>query len=178
MGIIKAIFQSVKQAKAQEKLYSKYKAFSNEQLLCLNDDELRDAINIICDSDVDEETLANANAYQRTFLTVWYLDAEVNNGGLCQFFVNSSRAYAPYVSGALEMIGAFQTKKLFDEFVAKNNIDLENLDSFISDDLSEFQGQYERYPFDDFDNSYYEVEEAYDLLLKFVRENINQIVVK
>ncbi len=36
---------------------------------------------------------------------------EVNNGGLCQFFVNSSREFAPDLSAALDAIGALEHKK-------------------------------------------------------------------
>ena len=55
---------------------------------------------------------------------------ELQNGGLCQFFVNSSRSLAPYVDECLKMVGAEEHRKLFAEFVANNQIDLNNLDSF------------------------------------------------
>ena len=36
------------------------------------------------------------------------LETEVNNGGLCQFFVNSSRIVAPFVSEYMAIVGAFE----------------------------------------------------------------------
>ena len=77
------------------------------------------------------------------------------NGGLCQFFVNESRFYAPYVSDCLEKIGAADVRYAFLDFVTKNNLNLNDLSSFRSTTLEEFSAQYKRYPFDDFDQVYY-----------------------
>jgi uncharacterized protein DUF4375 len=43
---------------------------------------------------------------ERTFLCVWNLEAEVNNGGFDQFFVNSAGDYARETPGALRVVGA------------------------------------------------------------------------
>jgi hypothetical protein len=40
------------------------------------------------------------------------LEREVNNGGYDQFFVNSSREFAPIVVGALQRIGCKKTAKI------------------------------------------------------------------
>lgn len=178
MGIIKAVLQAVRSVKSQRKLYSKYKSMSNEQLLELSEDELYDAVSCVCSLDIDDDKLDSANELQRAFYVVNYFDLEVNNGGLCQFFVNSSRVCAPYVSKSLEIIGALKTKKLFDRFVADNKIDLENLDSFIIIDVDEFKTQKKRYPFDDFDNFYYETEEIHKLLISFAKKNIYRLMVR
>jgi len=37
---------------------------------------------------------------------------EVNNGGLCQFFVNSSSECVPFISKALEAVGALDIKNI------------------------------------------------------------------
>lgn len=178
MGIFRAVFSAVKNAKSQKKLYSEYKSMSNEQLIRLSDDELYTAVNCICSLDVDDEKLDIANEIQRAFYVIDYFNLEVNNGGLCQFFVNSSRVCAPYISNSLEMIGAEKTKNLFDSFVAKNSIDLKNLDSFIIDDIDKFEEQTKRYPFDDFDNSYYKIEDIDKLLVSFAKKNINELIAR
>jgi hypothetical protein len=43
---------------------------------------------------------------EQTFLCVWSLEAEVNNGGFAQFFANSSGDYASATPGALQRVGA------------------------------------------------------------------------
>ena len=176
--LTKAIFGAVKQAKNNQKKYEKYKSMTNEELLNLSDRELFEAVNAVCYLGIDEEKIDRINTCQRVFFTVSNLDAEVNNGGLCQFFVNSSRACAPYVSQSLEDIGALKTKKLFDDFVKENNIDVNNLDSFRIDDVSEFEEQNNRYPFDDFDTAYYEIEEINKLLVSYARINIRELIEK
>ncbi|KAA6456923.1 DUF4375 domain-containing protein [Acidobacteria bacterium AB60] len=49
---------------------------------------------------------------QRVFSSVWALEAEVNNGGLSQYFFNSSRFTAPFVIEALVTIGAHRAADL------------------------------------------------------------------
>lgn len=172
MGILGRVIYNFQMMKKADKL----KALSNEELLAFSDEELYNALETICyyvvydinDSDVTNE--------QRVCGTLLNLNSEVNNGGLCQFFVNSSRETAPFVSESLSVIGADKTKELFDNFVSENNIDLKDLNSFIINDLSEFAEQNNRYPFDDFDNKYYEIGEVNDLIIRYARENIDAIM--
>jgi hypothetical protein len=55
------------------------------------------------------EDLVVQSIPQRTFTSVWVLEAEVNNGGFSQYFLNSSAETAPFVVLALEAIGASET---------------------------------------------------------------------
>ena len=45
---------------------------------------------------------------ERVFRAIWELEAEVNNGGLHQYFFNSSGSLVPDVVDALKTIGAFR----------------------------------------------------------------------
>ncbi len=49
---------------------------------------------------------------ERVFFCVWTLEAEVNNGGFSQFYLNSSGDIAADVPGALRAIGADHTASL------------------------------------------------------------------
>jgi hypothetical protein len=49
---------------------------------------------------------------ERVFLVIWELESEVNNGGFCQYFHNSSGALALHVVGALKTIGAPATANI------------------------------------------------------------------
>lgn len=100
---------------------------------------------------------------------------EIQNGGLCQFFVNSSREVAPYILECLEVIGATAYAELLSDFVIKNDISLNDLGSFITEDIDEYEEQTERYPFDEFDDAYYELYEKEPLerfLLEYVKKNL------
>ena len=58
---------------------------------------------------VGEDRLSEA---ERTILAVEALEREVNNGGYAQFFVNSSREYAPIIVRSLREIGCPVTAEI------------------------------------------------------------------
>ena len=101
------------------------------------------------------QALQGMSSSVRTAFILFCFDAEIQNGGLCQFFVNSTRETAPYVSEALRLTGADEYASIFDEFCADTGIDLNDLSSFIIDDSIDYEAQTERYPFDQFDDDYY-----------------------
>ena len=51
----------------------------------------------------------NLSAEERTVLAVEALEREVNNGGYDQFFINSSKEFAPTIVNALQRIGCEKT---------------------------------------------------------------------
>ena len=70
------------------------------------------------------------------------------------------------------MIGAFAQQKLYDDFIGKYHIDVTDLSSFDIESFEDFTAQYERYPFDEFDDAFYKMKPLQDYLTKFVRDNI------
>lgn len=177
MGILKTVFSLVKDIRQAKRKSEKYKQMTNSQLLALDDEELFDAVWNVLSYDIDEVNDV-ANEYQRVFYTLAYFEMEVNNGGLCQFFVNSSREWAIYVSDSLNIIGADKIKKIFDDFIMKNNINLNDLSSFIINDISEFENQNKRYDFDSFDDYFYENSDIHRLLIDYARNNIDKLVLR
>ncbi len=161
-------------------LYSKdahYLKLSLEELNALTDEEFFYAVLVRTERKVDGfadwgEGVNSLNTHQKIFYCVNWLETEVNNGGLCQFFVNYSRMAAPLVSDYMAIIGAEDHKKLYDEFILKNEIDVEDLSSFDIDELEEFEEQYERYPFDEYDDAFYELESLESYLTKYAREHL------
>ena len=154
-----------------------YRKMSSGDLPGLSDADLYYAVTVRTESKVTacndlQKGIAALNDKERIFYAVNYLEVEVNNGGLCQFFVNESRAVAPLVSEYLGMIGAFAQQKLYDDFIGKYHIDVTDLSSFDIESFEDFTAQYERYPFDEFDDAFYKMTPLQDYLTKFVRENI------
>ena len=150
---------------------------SSGDLPGLSDTDLYYAVTVRTESKVTacndlQKGIAALNDKERIFYAVNYLEVEVNNGGLCQFFVNESRAVAPLVSEYLGMIGAFAQQKLYDDFIGKYHIDVTDLSSFDIESFEDFTAQYERYPFDEFDDAFYKMKPLQDYLTKFVRDNI------
>lgn len=156
---------------------SQYLQMSLDELNSLPDDKFFYAVMIRTEHKVDcfdkwEDGVNSLNPYQKAFYSINWLDAEVNNGGLCQFFINSSRMVAPLVSEYMAIIGADEHKQLYDEFVEKYKINLDELSSFDSDDWEEVEKQYERYPFDEYDDAFYDMDPLETYLTKYARENL------
>jgi hypothetical protein len=49
---------------------------------------------------------------QKVFSAIWAVESEVNNGGFSQYFSNDSAESAPFVTQALETIGAPRTASI------------------------------------------------------------------
>lgn len=172
-GLIKSIVVSAKEERKKGKLYLN---MSKEDMASLSDEDLFEAAVIRTDNKVDgfddiEEGFRSLNDSQKVLYVLNYFEAEVNNGGLCQFFVNQSRALAPYVSEYMGVVGAEEHKKLFDDFVSENKIDLTDLSSFIIYSVKDFDVQNQRYPFDEYDDAFYDLEPIEAFLEKYVREH-------
>lgn len=141
---------------------------SSEEMRIKEDLEMYDAL-IMRFMDADPNTL---NEKQLTVAALITFDAEMMNGGLCQFFVNDYSGYAQYVSGALEEVGAVEMQKHYSSFVSQNEIDVTQMDSFRIDSVQDYVKQFESLPYEEFDNTFSEIygkENLGDMLLSYVR---------
>ncbi len=150
---------------------------SINELSVLPDEDLFDAVLVRTEHKVDsfdewEDGVNSLNRSQKIFYSVNWLDTEVNNGGLCQFFVNSSRMVAPYISEYLEIIGAYKHKNLYDGFIIKNGIDLADLSFFDIDDVKEYEKKEESYRFDEFDDAFYDLKPLETYLTEFIKSHL------
>lgn len=146
-------------------------------LLALDDEEFYDAIESICEDAVYDIKEANLTNEQKIVYSLNKFESEVNNGGLCQFFVNSSRECAPYISEALAAVGAFELKILFDNFINTNNIDVNDLSSFKISSIDEYKVQTERFDFDSFDDKFYKDNNIHQQIIDYSRKHIEQLLV-
>lgn len=176
-----------KHLKNSVKLYlentKRYISLTKDELRQLPESELLDAVLARVDNKAEKLEAEHDSTFvaaigllskeERSVYCVNYLDCEVNNGGLCQFFANSSGETAPFIADSLDTIGALEHKELFEAFVNKYGIDTNDLSSFKSDDVEAFLAQYKRFPFDEYDNAFYEMKPLRDYLVEFVKENID-----
>ena len=126
--------------------------------------------------DADPNTL---NEKQLTVAALITFDAEMMNGGLCQFFANDYNGYAQCISEALGEIGAIEMQKHYSAFVNQNEIDVTQMDSFRIASIPDYLKQYERFPYEAFDITFSEIykkENLGDLLLAYVRLHANEIL--
>lgn len=172
MGLFSLIFSNVKNMKKAKQ----YRSMSKEGLLALNDDDFYEAVDCLCEDAVYDIQAPTLLEEQILVYSLNYFLREVNNGGLCQFFVNSSSECAPFISKALEAVGALDIKNLFDKFVKENNINVNDLSSFKIDSVGEFVEQTKRYDFDSFDNQFYDNENLYEQIIDYSRKHIEQLM--
>lgn len=182
MGLMKKIKDLLAAQREEKMRIESFLKMSADDLEKLSSEELYDAVSIRLESQLfhtaeEDERIASLNEAQRVFYVLNYYDMEVQNGGLCQFFVNSSRAAAPYVHQSLLAVGAKAHASLYQDFLDNNEISPDHLDSFDIFSVDEFQEQNKRYPFEEFDTAYYslyETEILCDLVIDYTRKHIRE----
>lgn len=172
MGIFSTILFNIKNMKKAKAFH----AMGKDALLALDDDAFYEAVDCICYNVVYDVNDKDITSEQRIVYSLTRFEAEVNNGGLCQFFVNSSGQCAPYISESLAAVGAVDLQKFFDTFVEENEIDVKDLSSFKVKSYDEFEAQTERFGFDSFDDAFYEDEIFHQQLIEYCRNNIEQLL--
>ncbi len=98
--------------------------------------------------------------------TLYLFDLEVQNGGLSQFFQNSSGEFAPFVPSALLTVEADEYEALLAHFLDETDIDLDTLEGC---DDEQFGQAYEE--FDDQYYALYEKQPLDELVAKYIREH-------
>ena len=121
--------------------------------------------------EIKDDDISQLDENEKIFYVLYYFNAEWQNGGLCQFFVNSSKRYAPLISEYLEIVGALEHKKMYDNFIKDNNINVYDLSFFTHDESTEYQDLCNAYPFDEFDDAFYDLGELDDFLEAFMKAN-------
>ena len=172
MGFLSTILFNIKNMKRAKK----YRAMGKENLLALSDEDFYDAVECMCDDAVFDIHEPSLTKEQVIMYSLCRFEAEVNNGGLCQFFVNSSGECAPFISEALGVIGANEIKGLFDQYIKDKEIDVNDLSVFKIQDLSEFKELNDRFDFDSFDDRFYEESNFHQQIIDYARKHIEQLM--
>lgn len=125
----------------------------------------------------DEKTLAKRfSPGQKALYFIWYLDAEVTNGGFIQFYWNGYRKYLPPIIDGLKLINDTSMFELV------NKADQEYLINKKKFDLHKQKGNWEPLyeelkKFDELDSVYYAVhDKTMALIEKYVRQNHGDFV--
>jgi len=109
---------------------------------------------------------------EQTFWCIYWLQAEVDNGGFHQYFFNSAGDCAQDVVRALEVIGAPQTVTLVREAMSIFPSGVAPRDRVQrQEELSEVEDQASE-KLDDLDNRFYESpDDLFVLLVQYIREH-------
>lgn len=106
---------------------------------------------------------------ERLVLAVMALTREVNNGGYNQFFVNSSRRFAPTIVDSLRQIGCVTCADITEKAIQAAKFDVASPDSILEEDDARDA------ILDACDQDFYQLTDIDDKLFAFVEANQNQI---
>ena len=158
---------------------AKYRKMGASELLNLEDEEFYEATDCLtCDTVEYDINNPDVQPEQRWVYSLIAFEREVNNGGLCQFFVNSSSICAPFVSKALEQIGALDVKAAYDDFLNENKIDVNDLSLFQIEKVEDYEDVEAGFDFDKFDDMFYADEDFHEKLLTYARNKISLLLEK
>lgn len=138
------------------------------EMIELPDDEMIVALLM----QLDSENFDGLNESQKVIYTAAALEMEVLNGGTVQFLANERWDAAPYVCEALEKIGAAEHLALMQQVLSENEVDLNDLSDFDTEDLMAFSKLYDQYNFDAFDSAYESLPSMPELIRSFIKTHI------
>lgn len=111
-----AAFNAFKESLGTPKWLGEYSGQSVEELLSLEGEYRTDSLVLAFEQGINQKLEREGNqgltTEERIVLAVEGLEREVNNGGYDQFFVNSSREFAPIIVNALQRIGCKKTANI------------------------------------------------------------------
>jgi hypothetical protein len=166
---------------SEEKWLDGYSGQTTDELIRLQGEYRTDSIVLAFEQALDQKSARIGqdclSAEEKAVLAIEALEREVNNGGYDQFFINSSKEYAPIVVDALNRIGcadvALLTQQAIDTLGIDGNVTVEAIDRVMEDESDERDEKLGAC-----DKRYYEI--AGDLagpLLEFVKKNTHRITV-
>ena len=164
-----------------------YKELSIEILDSIHDNDLEQTVidNIYeqVGDDYNQEfsNVQKLTKGQQAMFSVWWVEAEVNNGGFNQFYFNSSGQYAEMAVAGFELFGA---KKHADLMRRANKIYTENrerLEEFDDGTMESFSESYKENPLNALDEEFYELsnsESLNQLRIAYIRQHPSEFTQK
>jgi len=159
---------------AKLKSFDKYSDQNIDQLLSLEGEYRIDSLLAAMEQAIGQKAAregdGSLSAEERVVLAVEALQREINNGGYDQFFVNSSREYAPMIVDTLARIGCPKTSEITRnalDVLGLAELDEESIEAAMDADSDERDEELARC-----DDAYYQSGEDLDpALFAFVKAN-------
>lgn len=118
------------------------------------------------DYEKEYETVLGWNKSQQAIYMIWYLEAEVNNGGYNQFYYNPGGQYYKHLPTALKLVGAKKFADLTNQANMIYEKEQDKITEHLDGTLEGFSKSYDDNPLNEFDSKFYAL---YDV------ENLNQM---
>lgn len=162
-----------------EGLYLKgdYLEMSAEELAELSDYALHDALIYRINHKVFSypdylEGVDSLNEKEQVYYYTSLYEAEVANGGICQYLANVSVREIEGVFSRLSEIKADNHRQLLENFINDNSIDISDKEVF-KDILYNYEEKKDILPIEKFEREYGELPYLESYILDYVRENID-----
>jgi len=118
---------------------------------------------------------------RQAIFVIWWLEAEVNNGGYNQFYSNSSGQYNKILPEALKLIGANKFADLTERANKTYEQEKERITKHQDGTVEGFSKSYEDNPLNKYDTEFYDLyktENLNKLQVDFIRKNKTEFVDK
>ncbi len=128
----------------------------------------------IAKSDEDEIQLSKRFSHgQKALYFIWYLDAQVTNGGFIQFYWNGFRQYVPPILDGLKLIGDTFMLDLVNKADKEYQANKERFDS--EKQKGDWEPLYDNLKkFEEYDSIYYKThDKTMELIEKYAKQNAN-----
>lgn len=137
---------------------------------------LLEPINIANSSDEDAELSKRFSPGQKALYFIWYLDAQVRNGGFVQFYLNGYGHYIPPIKDGLKLIGDTAMLSLVEKADMEYLQNKQLVDSYLK--KTNWSPLYNApYKFGDYDSIYYKSNEGMmSLIEKYARQHPEDFV--
>jgi hypothetical protein len=126
------------------------------------------------DYNMEYQTVLTWTKPQQAIYTIWWLEAEVNNGGYNQFYANSSGQFYKLLPDALKLVGAMKfadlTERANKTYESENKKITEHQDGTVEG----FSKSYDNNPLNKFDDEFYDLyktENLQQLQVDFIRKH-------
>ena len=127
------------------------------------------------------ETVLTWTRSRQSIFVIWWLEAEVNNGGYNQFYFNSSGQYYKLLPDALKLIGAYKFADLTERANKTYEQEKEEVTKHQDGTVEGFSKSYQDNPLNKYDNEFYDLyktENLQQLQVDFIRKNKTDFVDK
>jgi hypothetical protein len=164
-----------------------YKELTTEIIDSIDDNDLEQAVidniyeQVGSDYEKDFENAQKLTKGQQAMFSVWWVEAEVNNGGFNQFYFNSSGQYAQMAVEGFELFGATNFADLMRR---ANQIYIENkerLEEFDDETMESFSESYKDNPLNPLDEEFYQLynsESLNQLRIAYIRKHPTEFTQK
>jgi Sec-independent protein translocase protein TatA len=164
-----------------------YKELTTEIIDSIDDNDLEQVVidniyeQVGSDYEKEFENAKKLTKAQQAMFSVWWVEAEVNNGGFNQFYFNSSGQYAQMAVEGFELFGASKFADLMRQANQIYNENKERLEEFDDGTMESFSASYKENPLNDLDTEFYELydtEPLNKLRIAYIRKHLSEFTQK